>query len=393
MSAPDPVTADPRIPRIAPVRPPARPVRARARHRGLLATFVGFVVLPVAMAAGYLWTKAVDQYASTVAFSVIKHEMSSPIEVFGGIADFAGVGVSDSDILYEFITSQELVETLDRRLGLVEIYSKPRNDPVFGYDAEGTIEDLREFWERMVRVTYDDGTGLIEVRALAFAPEDARAIATGIFEESSRLVDELSAIAQDDTTEFARQEVERAVERLKVARERLTAFRSETQIVDPSADLQGQMGLLSTLEAQLAEALISADLLRESTRDSDPRIQQAELRIAVIEARIEDERRKLGVGHGGGSGGDYATLLAEYERLAVDREFAEQAYTAALATYDQALAEARRKSRYVAAYIKPTLAQASKYPRRFMLIGLTAFFLVTSWAIAVLAYYSFRDRR
>lgn len=393
MNTPDPVLAEARISRITPIRPPAQAVRPRARHWGLVFTFVGTVVLPVLLAAGYLWTRAADQFASTVAFSVIKQEVSSPIEVFGGIADFAGVGVSDSDILYEFIASQELVEILDRRLGLVEIFSKPTTDPVFGYDPEGTIEDLHDYWDRMVRITYDDGSGLIEVRALAFDPEDARAIATGIFEESARLVDELSAIAQDDTTEFARQEVERAVERLKIARERLTAYRSETQIVDPSADLQGQMGLLSTLEGQLAEAFISADLLRESTRATDPRIQQAERRIAVIEARIEDERRKLGVGREGGTGGDYATLLAEYERLAVEREFSEQAYTAALATYDQALAEARRKSRYLAAYIKPTMAQASKFPKRFMLIGLTVFFLVTLWSILVLAYYSFRDRR
>ncbi|MBT8418924.1 MAG: sugar transporter [Silicimonas sp.] len=356
-------------------------------------SFLCVVVLPVVLAAGYLWTRAADQYASTVGFSVIKQEMSSPIEILGGIADFAGVGVSDSDILYEFITSQELVETLDARLGLVEIFAKPEGDPVFVYDPAGTIEDLHDYWGRMVRVTYDDSTGLIEARALAFEPEDARAVTTGIFEESARLVDELSAIAQDDTTEFARQEVERAVERLKGARERMTTFRSVNQIVDPSADLQGQMGLLSTLEGQLAEALISADLLRESTRETDPRITQAERRIVVIEARIAEERMKLGVGQGVGDGGDYATLLAEYERLAVDREFAEQAYIAALATYDQALAEARRKSRYVAAHIKPTLAQSAQFPQRWIMVGLVTFFLLTIWSIAVLAFYSFRDRR
>ncbi|NND18095.1 MAG: hypothetical protein HKN98_05890 [Silicimonas sp.] len=375
------------------MRPPAESARPKKRHWGVLTSFLCVVVLPVVLAAGYLWTRAADQYASTVGFSVIKQEMSSPIEILGGIADFAGVGVSDSDILYEFITSQELVETLDARLGLVEIFAKPEGDPVFVYDPAGTIEDLHDYWGRMVRVTYDDSTGLIEARALAFEPEDARAVTTGIFEESARLVDELSAIAQDDTTEFARQEVERAVERLKGARERMTTFRSVNQIVDPSADLQGQMGLLSTLEGQLAEALISADLLRESTRETDPRITQAERRIVVIEARIAEERMKLGVGQGVGDGGDYATLLAEYERLAVDREFAEQAYIAALATYDQALAEARRKSRYVAAHIKPTLAQSAQFPQRWIMVGLVTFFLLTIWSIAVLAFYSFRDRR
>lgn len=393
MSAAEPRSTEASVSHLTPLRPPVEVARPRRRHWGLFLSFLFLVVAPVAIAAAYLWTRAADQYASTVAFSVIKQEMSSPIEVFGGIADFAGVGSSDSDILYEFIASQELVETLEARLGLSRLWSRPAGDPVFAYDPEGTVEDLHDFWRRMVRVTYDDSAGLIEVRALAFAPDEARTIAEGVLAESERLVDELSAIAQDDTTEFARQEVERAVERLKTARERLTAYRSETQIVDPTADLQGQMGLLSTLETQLAEALISADLLRESTRESDPRITQAERRVAVIEARIEGERRKLGVGHSGDTGGDYATLLAEYERLAVDRQFAEQAYTAALATYDQALAEARRKSRYLAAYIKPTLAQSSQFPRRLVLAGIAVFFLLTLWSIAVLAYYSFRDRR
>lgn len=370
--------------------PMAEPARPRPRHRGIAASFAGVVVLPLALAAWYLFWIAAPQYGSTVGFSVRKEEMNSPIEIFGGIADFSQSGSSDSDILFEFIRSQELVELLEARIGLSAIYSRPKRDPVFAYDPAGTVEDLRDYWARMVRVDYDTSTGLISVRALAFTPGDAQGVATAILEESARLVDELSAIAQADAIAFAKAELDRAVERLKAARESLTAFRSRTRIVDPSADLQGQMGLLSTLEAQLVEALIEADLLRESTRASDPRITQADRRIAVIETRIEDERQKLGRG---GEGEDYATLLAEFERLAVDRQFAEQAYTAALATYDQALAEARRKSRYLAAYVRPTRAEAAEFPQKPVILGLAAFFLAAGWAIAVLVYYSIRDRR
>ena len=379
--------------RLTVLRPPAGPARPRARHLGIMGTFLLGVVLPFGLALWYLLAIAVDQYASTVGFSVRKEEVASPIELFGGIADVTSTGSSDSDILYEFIQSQEMVAAIEARLGISELFSKPDFDPVFAYDPSGTIEDLQDHWSRAVRISYDTSTELIEVRVLAFSPQDAQAIATAIFEESARLVDELSAIAQADTIAFAKEEVDRAVERLKSAREAMTEFRSRTQIVDPSADLQGQMGLLSTLEQQLAEALISADLLRESTRASDPRITQAERRIEVIQARIEDERRKLGVGGGSGAGEDYATLLAEFERLAVDREFAEQAYTAALATYDQALAEARRKSRYLAAYIRPTLAEASKYPKTIELLAITGFVLMAIWGIGVLIYYSVRDRR
>ena len=364
--------------------------RPRRRHSWIAVSFFLAVVAPASAAGWYLYAIAAPQFASTVGFSVRKEDVASPIELFGGIADVATTGSSDSDILYEFIRSQEMVKALQRRLDLSLLYAKPAHDPVFAYDESGTIEDLVDYWHDMVRVTYDSTTELIEVRALAFAPDDARAIATAIYEESARLVEDLSAIAQDDTIAFAASEVERAVERLKSAREAMTGFRSRTQILDPTADLEGQMGVLSTLEQQLAEALIQADMLQESTREGDPRITQAKLRIQVIEARIMEERRKLGRD---GDGEDYATKLAEYERLAVDREFAEQAYIAALATYDQALAEARRKSRYLAAYIKPTLAEASEFPRKEVLLGLVAFFLMSAWAIAVLIFYSVRDRR
>ena len=60
---------------------------------------------------------------------------------------------------------------------------------------------------------------------------------------------------------------------------------------------------------------------------------------------------------------------------------------------DQALAEARRKSRYLAAYIRPTLAEASKYPKTIELLAITGFVLMAIWGIGVLIYYSVRDRR
>ena len=372
---------------------PAPLARRARRHGWMWLTFVLFVLAPTALGGGYLFTRAADQYASTVAFSVRKEQISSPVEMLGGIADFGTTGTADADILYAFIRSQEIVSLVDARVDLPRRFAGSENDPLFRYDPSGAIEDLHAYWERMVRVIYDPATGLIEVRVLAFDAADAQDIARAIFDESAKLIDALSAIAQDDTTAFARAEVARAVDRLKDAREAVTAFRSRTQIVDPSADLQGQMGLLSVLEQQLAEALINADLLRETTREGDPRLAQADRRISVVQARIEEERHNLGVGTGAGEGGDYATLLSEFERLAVDRQFAEESYTAALAAFDQAQAEARRKSSYLAAHIKPTLAETPQFPRRYILTATLGFFLVCLWAISVLVFYSIRDRR
>ena len=123
------------------------------------------------------------------------------------------------------------------------LFSKPARDPVFAYDATGTIEDLQAYWHRAVRITYDTSTELIEVRVSRL---HARRRTEPLQQASSRKARfwwmSLSAIAQEDTIAFAKDELARAVERLKVAREAMTAFRSRTQIVDPTADFRGKWG-------------------------------------------------------------------------------------------------------------------------------------------------------
>ena len=369
--------------------------RVRRRHYGILASFVILVLAPFALCVFYLFVVADDQYASRVGFAVRSEEISSAQDLLGGISSsLSGASSSDTDILYEFIQSQNLVERVNADLDLVAMYTVPSFDPVFAYHPTGQIEDLAEYWKRMVQVSYDSNTGLIALRVNAFRAEDAHAIAERIVAESTRLINDLSAIARQDATRYARAELELSLERLKGARETLTEFRSRTQLVDPSADIQGQMGLLNSLEAQLAEANIELNLLLETSREGDPRVSQARRRIAVITNLIEEERTKFGFGGTTRADGkDYSTLVGEFERLMVDLEYAEKSYLAAQAALDTALAEAQRQSRYLATYANPTIPQSPRYPKRFLLSVIVGAVLLLSWALLVLVYYSLRDRR
>ena len=118
---------------------------------------------------------------------------------------------------------------------------------------------------------------------------------------------------------------------------------------------------------------------------------QADRRIAAITARIEDERATLGVT---GVAGTLPEVVGRYEELAVDLEFANTAYTQALAGLAAARAEARRQSRYLAA-ARPARRWRPRalYPRRALLAGLTGLFLLLGWGIAMLVYYNVRDSR
>ena len=375
----------------SPVRPVAPAARMKPRHYGVLLSFLLMVIAPSAVTYWYLYSRAADQYASNVGFTVRKENTSAGVEILGGLTQLGGTETSDTDILYQFIQSQNLVELVDARLDLRAIYSKPKNDPIFTVAPDSSIEVLHKYWGRMVKISYG-GSGLLQLEIRAFDPNDAQNVAQAIFEESSVVVNRLSAIAQNDATRYAESDLKRAKDELLIARQAITKFRNETQIVDPNADIQGQMGLLNNLNQQLATALIESDLLRDSTREGDPRLEQINRKIVVIEIRITEERKKLGV-TSEGSGTAFADVVSIYEALVVEREFAEKSYLDALTSFNSARADAQRQNRYLAPFVEPTLAQTPQYPQRLILLGLVSVFIMVIWSILVLVAYSIKDRR
>lgn len=387
--------APPSQPAAAPNAPrrPVGPARNRWRHVVILLSFLLGVVGPSLVIAGYLWTRAADQYASRVGFSVQREDPGSAMELLGGLGKFSGSSSSDTDILYEFLQSQKLVSDIDKQLDLHAIWTRPDNDPIFALAPDASLEDLVDYWNRMVKISYGAGSGLLEIEVRAFTAKDATNIAEALFAEGSDMINGLSAIAREDAIRYARDELDEAMERLKTARETVTRFRNENQLIDPTIDLQSQAGLLSNLQSQQAEALIRIDLLRETVRDDDPRLEQEKRKLAVIEKRIDAERAKLGYQGEARGGRAFADVVGEFERLVVDREFAEKAYTSALAAYDAARAEARRQSRYLAAYMQPTRAESAAYPQRLTLWLVTTLFIFLLWSVMVLVIYSLKDRR
>ena len=125
---------------------------------------------------------------------------------------------------------------------------------------------------------------------------------------------------------------------------------------------------------------------------NDVRIATLNRRIEVIQNRINEEQAKVGGASDIGSPG-FAKLMQEFERLKVDQDFAERAYLAALGAYDQAINDAQHKTRYLATYVAPTLAEAPTAPNRplsALIVALIGFLL---WSVVVLIYYALRDRR
>ena len=367
------------------------PARPHIRHWGILASFLLLVALPFVTITGYLFTRAADQYHSEVAFSIRSEETASATAGLIGALTQVGSGTaSDADILYEFIRSQRIVEAIDAELDLRAIYNAAEGDPVFTLGADAPIEALVAHWLGMVAVDYDSAAGIIHVTARAFTPDDARDISTEILSESDALVNLLSEQAREDAVRFAREELDEAEEVLRGVRKDLADFRRQYNIVDPTADVASQAGLLNALQQELAQALVDRDVLLSFTADTDQRAIQANRRITAITERIEEERSSLDLT---GLPGSLPDVVGRYEELVVNLEFANTAFVQTLAGLGAARAEARRQSRYLAPHIQPTLATTPLYPRRAVLAGLAGLFLMLGWGMLLLVYYNVRDNR
>ncbi len=96
----------------------------------------------------------------------------SAFELLGGAVNLGSSSSSDTDILYDFIQSQEMVDRINARVDLRELWAKgdPERDPVFSYHPPGTIEDMVTYWNRMVSIYNDTSTGIMDLEVQAFTP-------------------------------------------------------------------------------------------------------------------------------------------------------------------------------------------------------------------------------
>ncbi|MEM9139671.1 MAG: hypothetical protein AAGB15_07550 [Pseudomonadota bacterium] len=368
---------------------------------GILA-FAVLVVGPLAAAAYYLETMAAERYASRASFSIRSAEQAPALEIFGAVTQLGGgSGLADSQILYDFIQSQQIVEEIRRPADLEARWSRASDDLIFALGEGQPIEEIHDHWARMIDISLDMTSGILDLEVRAFQADDAQAIARAVLDASGRLVNEISENARDDAVRFAAEERDAAEERLRAIRAELRTFKlrsglrnfRNTDQTGAAQDTRAALGAMAALEEERARLEADLDALAGAgAGDADARrADVVAAKLAQLDQRIAKQQARLG-----GTEGDAAAPAQgaiAYEELLVDRAFAEEAYKLALATYDQASAEARRKQRHLAVHIQPTLSERADYPDKPMwlvTIGLAGF---AAWAILMLVIGNIRERR
>jgi capsular polysaccharide transport system permease protein len=181
---------DPEISHTVPDRPRHEPMdigplrRRATRRRWRLASLLLVVLLPTALACGYLYRYAADQYVTEFRFSV-RHEaplrmdstVGSPLtaSLGGGVPPLAMI--TDSQIVIQYLKSRQVIDDMiTSGVDLDAIYARADTDFLAHLRPHGSIEERQRYWQRMVDPFFDMTTGIVSVQVRAFSPSDAQIV-------------------------------------------------------------------------------------------------------------------------------------------------------------------------------------------------------------------------
>lgn len=310
----------------------------------------------------------------------------------GALLQSAGFSRSQDDTytVHDFILSRDALRQLEQQLSISKAFGSPKVD-VFsrfaGIDPDDSFESLHRYYQSRVKLDVDSASSIMILRTSAFDANMARDMNERLLEMSERLVNTLNQRGREDMIRFAAAEVAAAEESARKATLAMASFRSRMGVFDPDRQSALQLQLVSKLQDELISTRTQIAQIRLLAGEN-PQIPALERKLETLRKEIDQETNKVA-----GSGRSLSSQSVEYERLALDRVFAEKQLAAALASLEQARNDAQRKQFYLERIVQPDLADSSVEPRRFRSVMATLVLGLVAWGILSMLLAGVREHQ
>jgi len=351
--------------------------KARKRRRHLILSALFFIGGPTALAIAYFGFIASDQYVARANFAI--RSPSSPTGTGLSLLGGAVGNASDISIVQKYVASRQLLEDIKPYLNLRKIYSNPKADWWARLNPDVPEERMLDYWQSMVVVNFDIASGLAELDVHAFTPKDSKEIADRVLLLSEDLVNRLSERARADALALSKKEVEKAYAHLNEILDMLQYLPKSGQGFDPEGLQRARQERQASLTKDIEEYHTRIDELSKTTSPNSPSVTHLNDQVKLLESQLTEEKATLPSAQE-----STAKMLQTYDKLSLERGFAEQAYTSALSALEAAQVEAMRQDRYLEAFVRPQLPEYPELPRRIRAIVLVVLGATLVWAIGSL---------
>jgi capsular polysaccharide transport system permease protein len=357
--------------------------------------FALLVLLPTLLVGAYYVAIAADIFESEARFVIRTRTgatgAGSTDQAGGRTATAASLfaaarpGSDESRAVVSFVDSHAALQALQREIDVVQLWRRPEADLLARlWWSQPQLEWLMWYFRRRVQAEFDPETGVMTLRTAAFRPADAKELNERLLRASEGLVNEMTARGIADTLRVAQEDVAKAESRVLAAREAVIAFREREQALDPTRSATGAMDNIGRLEAALAQARADLQERRAFMRNDNPQIQVLVNRIAALQQQIANERGRV-------TRGDESLTqqVAGFERLDLERQFADRQLASATASLEQARSEVLRQQVFLVRIAEPSTPEWARYPRASfntltVFVSLTVLFGI-GWLLVVSA--------
>jgi capsular polysaccharide transport system permease protein len=321
------------------------------------------VLVPVFLSVLYFGFIASDVYVSESRFVIRSPGRAQSMGMVDSLLQGTALGHAQDDTysVHDFILSRDALRQLDMDLGLRKAYSSHRVD-VFdrfpGLDWDDSFESLYIYYLHHITVDYDPSTSISTLTVRAFAPVDARNLNDRLLQMAERLVNRLNERSRQDLIEVAAREVQLAEARAASATLALAAFRNRQSVFEPERQSALQLEGVLKLQGDLIAIEAQINQIR-SVSPTSPQLSALESQAETLRRAIRSESDKVT-----GGNASLSSKSTNFERLALERDFAEKQLAAANLSLEAARSESRRQALYLERLVEPNEPDASTEPRR-----------------------------
>jgi capsular polysaccharide transport system permease protein len=355
-----------------------------------LKLFFVTVVLPTVVAAIYFGAIASAVYISESRFIVRSPERQN-VSPLGMLFKNAGFSRSQDDSypVQDFILSRDALKALDDERHLKKAFSDRSIDVISrfsGLDWDDSFENLHRYYQKMVGVQLDSTSSITTLSTRAFTAEDAYGMNQRLVEMSEALVNQLNERGRQDMIGFAAREVANAEAKATAAALTLTRYRNDQGVIDPEKQSVIPLQQIARLQDELFATKLQIGQLEKLAEDN-PQLPVLRQRARLQEQAIQADMRRVA----GARDHSLASKAGEYQRLVLEKEFADKMLASAMSTLELARSDAQRKQLYLERIVQPNKPDVPREPRRLRDVLITFIVSLIIWGILSLLLAGIRE--
>lgn len=349
------------------------------------------VIIPTLCASIYYTLFASDIYISESSFVVRSPSNQSSLTGVGAILQSSGFARSQDDTysVQEYMRSRTALEQLETELPVKRFYSTQGDllSRFNGFGFNDTQEAFYRYFRERINIDVDAISGIATLRVRAFNAEEGKQINENLLRQGEDLINRLNERARKDTVEFAEHSVQEAEKNVSDTALALSQYRTKNKIYDLPAQSGVQLSLISTLKSELIRVETQLAQLQSITPEN-PQVAALQTRQKSLRKEIDEQSKQL-------SGGNtsVATQTAEYQRLVLANELAQQQLSAAMTSLQNTRSEADRQQLYLEVIGKPSKPDWALEPYRIYNIIATFFIGLILFGVLSLLVASIKEHK